>query len=295
MNDPAFAAPFFATVDDHRTVVVLEDGAARDLCEVLHGAVDESPDHARACLPAAIAAWPEIEKVARAVVGRPWESVVVRAPIPRPINVLGAPVNFRAHQGELGAERSSKGTVQDMGLFVKASGSVSGPDSSVTLPDLPGREFHYEGEIAIVIGAGGLDLDREAARAAIAGFTGALDVTMRLETDHREERSMRKSFASFTPTGPAVLPAAPGMEETLGLRLSVNGELRQEGTLAQLIVGAVDLVMLASSVIELEAGDLILLGTPQGVGPLSPGDKVRLDVDGLPPLELDVARRRGPS
>jgi len=286
-------SPLFVSYGDHRVGAIL-DGWVHDICDVRHGDLPRDEDHARHCLPAASAEWNDLVKRVAATPGIAIVDAGLLAPIPRPINVFGAPVNYLTHAGELGEMRSpSKGTVRELGLFVKSVGSVSGPRDAIELPVMPGREFHYEGEIAIVIGTGGEDLDDAAAEAAILGYTGALDVTLRLEEDHREERSMRKSYRTFTPVGPAILPHRPGLDTSLGLKLTLNGEVRQRATLASLVLGAVGLVKLASSIVRLEPGDLILTGTPDGVGPLSPGDRVELEVDGLPPLALDVAERGG--
>jgi 2-keto-4-pentenoate hydratase/2-oxohepta-3-ene-1,7-dioic acid hydratase in catechol pathway len=280
----------FATYGDFRVGALQPDGSLYDVCAVAHGRTETSIDHPRLCLPEVVRRWPELRDgaLAQAAVLHP----VIRAPIPRPVNVFGAPVNYREHEGELGPTRSpAAGTVRELGLFVKASGSVSGPDAAIELPPLEGREFHYEGEIAVVIGRGGHDLDEDEARRAILGVTGALDVTMRLEENRREERSMRKSFRTFTPMGPALLPLGDSVDlESLSLELSLNGQVRQRGCLGQLIVNVVGLVQLASSIVRLEPGDVILTGTPAGVGPLAAGDRVELVVSGLPPLRLEVAR-----
>ena len=283
--------PLFVTYGEYRVGALLADGLVHDVCAARHEPMAVSIDHPRECLPAAVAEW---ERISGAVTDAPGlPDAVLRAPIPRPVNVFGAPVNYLAHQGELGEMRSpAKGTVKELGLFVKAVGSVSGPDVPIELPVMPGREFHYEGEIAIVIGTGGEDLDDAGAEAAILGFTGALDITLRLETEFREERSMRKSYRTFTPTGPAILPYRPEHATELGLVFSVNGEQRQQGTLDQLVLGVIGLVKLASSIVRLEPGDLILTGTPSGVGQLLPGDRASLAIDGIPPLELDVIERR---
>ncbi|HWM33639.1 MAG TPA: fumarylacetoacetate hydrolase family protein [Pseudolysinimonas sp.] len=288
--------PLFVSYGEYRVGAILGDGAVHDVCGSLHGEVLHDADHARTCLPAAIRDWAAIASGVEREPGIAVAEAGLLAPIPRPVNVFGAPVNYLAHQGELGADRSpAKGTVRELGLFVKAAGSVSGPRDAIELPIMPGREFHYEGEIAVVIGEGGEDLDDAGAEAAIAGFTGALDVTLRLETEHREERSMRKSYRTFTPTGPAVLPYRRELLDTLGLELLVNGDRRQHGTLADLVLGVIGLVRLASSIVRLEPGDLILTGTPEGVGRIVDGDRVELRVDGLPALQLDVADRRSAS
>jgi len=262
---------------DVRVGAWLADGSAYDVCENHDRAHD-----ADACLIAAL--------LSRTEPAKKVEPGRILPVIGRPRNVFGAPVNYYAHSGELGARSPNPGsTTKELGLFVKAGGSVSGASDPIELPDRPDREFQYEGEIAIVIGRGGLDIDPADALAHVAGFTGALDVTMRLAEGRREERSMRKSFRTFTPTGPAVLPLTD--PTSLELRLSLNGELRQHGRLADLIVDVPGLVALASSVVALEPGDLILTGTPAGVAGLTPGDVVELAVTGLPVLRLEVTKR----
>jgi 2-keto-4-pentenoate hydratase/2-oxohepta-3-ene-1,7-dioic acid hydratase in catechol pathway len=283
------SGPLFVAYDEGRVGAVLDDGGVRDICSIRHLGAGTGIEHVRSCLPAAIAEWEALSGAVEA--GTAVDAPRLLAPIPLPINVFGAPVNYLEHQGELGALRApSEGTTKDLGLFVKAVGSISGPSDPIELPRME-REFHYEGEIAIVIGRGGEDLDDAGALAAIAGFTGALDITMRLEADAREERSMRKSYRTFTPVGPAVLPFRPEQLDTLSLSLRLNGEQRQAGRLDELVVGVLGLVKLASSIVRLESGDLILTGTPAGVGRIVPGDRVELTVDGIPPLDLEVTQR----
>jgi 2-keto-4-pentenoate hydratase/2-oxohepta-3-ene-1,7-dioic acid hydratase in catechol pathway len=270
-------------------------GELLDVCSVMHPEQAIGPGHdADRCL---IRACLQHSENADAILrtGRQIATADLRIPIARPVNVFGAPVNYYEHRGELGAVRSSGGaTTRELGLFVKASGSISGPADPIELPDMPDREFHYEGEIAIVMGRECFDIDPADADAFIAGFTGALDITLRLEADRREERSMRKSYKTFTPIGPGVLPlsAVPDIP-SMTVDLEVNGSPRQHGCLRDLIVDVPELVAMASSVVVLHPGDLILSGTPAGVGPLEPGDSVRLVVSGLPPLELGVVRRVG--
>lgn len=285
----------FFVYDGYRVAVTIPAGETYDLCS-LHPPAEAGPAHATACLARMAIGHREIlERLAHRVL-EPIRPVHRYAPSPLPRNVFGAPVNYAEHRDELGPARSpSKGTARDMGLFVKASGSVCGPEDVIELPNLPGREVHHEGEIAIVIGKYCEDIPVENALDYVAGFTASLDITLRLDEGFNEERSMRKSYKTFTPIGPAVRPLElPEEIETLGLRLSVNGQQRQTGTLDQLIVSVPELVALASSITPLQPGDLILTGTPSGVGPLAPGDIVTVDVDGLPPLELAVSSKSGP-
>ena len=285
---------FACVFDQGPRVVAAAEPKARawfDVCTALHGPTAHSVDvEVSLCLIEACARVADIETWIEAGRLRAVTPKLRLPTVPWPRNLFGAPVNYREHEGELGPDRSpATGTARELGLFVKATGSISGPDDPIVLPAWEGRECHYEGEIAIVIGRGGKNIPSRAAREHIAGFTGALDVTMRLETDRREERSMRKSFSSFTPLGPALLPMSEvDRVEDLELELAIDGEVRQRGSLAELIVPVDELVALASSVIELRPGDVILTGTPSGVGPLAEGQRVRLSVTGLPPLELDV-------
>lgn len=282
--------PSFFRYDDGRIGVWADDGVAYDVDE-LRGLPGGPDSDAR--LIAALLDHRAIGELIRDPACARIRPERILPPVDRPRNVFGAPVNYHEHRGELGAVRSpAAGTTRELGLFVKAGGSISGASDPIELPDLPGREFHYEGEIAVVIGRRCDGVAPHEALRHVAGFTGALDITMRLETDRREERSMRKSFKTFTPVGPAVVPLTdPAQARTLGLELYLNGERRQHGSLDQLIVGVDELVALASSIVPLNPGDLILTGTPAGVGPLAPGDVVELAVSGLPRLRLPVTVR----
>jgi 2-keto-4-pentenoate hydratase/2-oxohepta-3-ene-1,7-dioic acid hydratase in catechol pathway len=275
-----------------RAVVATSDPEGwADACAWRHGDDAHASDvELSDCLVDACARIDELEAAVAAGAVPMVEPARWLPAVPWPRNVFGAPVNYLEHRGELGPDRSpAKGTTRELGLFVKATGSVSGPDDPIVLPPWEGRECHYEGEVAIVIGRRGSDIPADRALEHVAAVTGALDVTMRLEADRREERSMRKSFRTFTPLGPALLPMSrAGRLEDVALELSIDDEVRQRGTLAQLIVSVPELVALASSVVELRPGDVILTGTPAGVGPLAAGQRVRLTVTGLPALELDV-------
>jgi 2-keto-4-pentenoate hydratase/2-oxohepta-3-ene-1,7-dioic acid hydratase in catechol pathway len=291
------SAPSLVLLDDYRVAVATPEGAQRDVCAWRHPGEPAVPSHALECLTSAAMDWPAVEQALASGSLPVVATRSRRAPVHRPLNVFGAPVNYRPHQGELGADRSpAKGTVRELGLFVKAAGSVSGPDDPIELPDLPGRECHFEGEIAVVIGRYADLVSADDAISYVAGFTGALDITLRLETDHREERSMRKSYKTFSPLGPGLLPAAlVSSIDDLGLRLSVNGEERQHGRLGELIMPVAELVALASSIVPLHPGDVILTGTPAGVGQIVPGDVVEMAVDGLPPMSLEVTSRKATS
>jgi len=269
-------------------VVALDGDGAVDVTPVLPG---ETP-------AARLGAYPDRADDVRAWAAGarriPAGAFALTAPSPAPRTVFAAPVNYAPHKGELGDRSPDRGALdaRQLGLIIVAAASVTGPDGAIELPDLPGREFHYEGEIAVVVGRAGRGLSREEAMDHVLGYTGLLDITMRIGPEGQEDRSMRKSFATFTPVGPCVLTADEVPDPAaLGLRLAVNGAERQHGTLAELIVDVPDLVARASRIVPLEPGDLIATGTPGGVGAIVPGDRLALAVDGVGELVMDVRRR----
>lgn len=211
------------------------------------------------------------------------DEVRLAAPL-RPRTVVGAPVNYRDHQVEMHEQL----TVAQLGVFLKARSSVTGPGGTVELPYTDVRTDH-EGELTVVIGRAARDLAPEQAMDAVLGYTCGLDITVR----STEDRSTRKSFATFTPIGPWVVTADevpdPG---ALDLRLWVGDELRQHATTADLILGVAELVAYTSHVVALEPGDVILTGTPAGVGPIRAGDHVVVEILGVGRLEVDVSAAR---
>lgn len=213
----------------------------------------------------------------------PLAAIHLGPPVPRPGKILAAPVNYETHRREMGSEH----TVRTLGLFLKAPSSVIGPGDDILLP-YDDRRIDHEGELAVVIGKTARDVPADEAGAYIRGYTGLIDVTMR----GPEERSARKSFDTFTPLGPWVVTADEvGDPNDLRLRLWVEGDLRQDDRTAGLILGVPELVALASSMMTLEPGDVLATGTPAGVGPIRPGDRLVLEIDRIGRLEVGVALR----
>jgi 2-keto-4-pentenoate hydratase/2-oxohepta-3-ene-1,7-dioic acid hydratase in catechol pathway len=199
--------------------------------------------------------------------------VRLRVPVADPSKIIAAPVNYRDHQ----AEMNTGAQVGALGFFLKAPSSLLDPGGTVQLP-YHDRRFDHEGELALVIGRTARHVSEQDALSCVFGYTGLLDITMR----GGEDRSVRKSFETFTPMGPVLVTADefgdPGQVE---LRCWVSGELRQEASTRDLIWGVARLVSYASSVTTLYPGDVITTGTPAGVGPLTAGDTVRLELSGL--------------
>jgi len=211
--------------------------------------------------------------------GIPLRDVRLRVPVADPSKIIAAPVNYRDHQAEMNVDTQ----VGALGFFLKAPSSLLDPGGTIQLP-YHGRRFDQEGELALVIGRTARQVSEQDALSFVFGYTGLLDITMR----GGEDRSTRKSFDTFTPMGPVLVTADefgdPGQVE---LRCWVSGELRQKANTRDLIWGVARLVSYASSVTTLYPGDVISTGTPAGVGPLTGGDTVRLELSGLG-LDLTV-------
>lgn len=211
--------------------------------------------------------------------GTPVRDVRLRVPVADPSKIIAAPVNYRDHQAEMNVDTQ----VGALGFFLKAPSSLLDPGGIIQLP-YHDRRFDQEGELALVIGRTARRVSEQDALSYVFGYTGLLDVTMR----GGEDRSTRKSFDTFTPMGPVLVTADDfGDPDDVDLRCWVSGELRQKANTRDLIWSVGRLVSYASSVTTLYPGDVITTGTPAGVGPLTAGDSIRLELSGLG-LDLTV-------
>lgn len=211
---------------------------------------------------------------------QPFDPSLLGPPIPKPGKIVAAPVNYRDHREEM----SAKHTVAELGVFLKAPSSVIGPGDTILLP-LAERRIDQEAELAVVIGVTARDVSVDRAFEHVAGYTCLIDVTLR----GIEERSMRKSFDTFTPIGPWLTTVDEIRDpDDLLLRCWVNGTLRQEASTSALIYGVSQLIAYASSVMTLEPGDIVTTGTPAGVGPLADGDSICVEIEGLGRLDVGV-------
>ncbi|MFI2297172.1 fumarylacetoacetate hydrolase family protein [Isoptericola sp. NPDC019571] len=205
------------------------------------------------------------------------------APLARPRKIVAAPVNYLDHKVEMSEQKS----IADYGVFLKAGTSVIGPGQHVELP-YDDKRTDQEGELALVIGRTARHVAAEDALDHVFAYTCGLDISLR----STEDRSTRKSFDTFTPLGPWLVTADEIPDpDVLELRCWVAGELRQSTSTADLLFSVPQLIAYASSVMTLEPGDVLLAGTPAGVGPLADGDRVRLDIDSIGSLEVGVRGR----
>lgn len=219
--------------------------------------------------------------------GRPVAPDEVRplAPV-APGKVVGIGRNYRDHAAELGNPMPAEPL-----LFLKATSAVVGPREPIVLPP-ESEDVHFEGEVALVIGATARRVEGREAAAAVLGYTAACDVTAR-DLQNRDRTFARaKSFDSFCPLGPAIVLGVPAAEVEVVTR--VGGVERQRGRVAEMAWGPVELVAYVSRFITLEPGDVILTGTPAGVGALNAGDRVEVEVTGVPVLHNPVERRAAP-
>ena len=253
-------------------------------------------DDAGAAINFLIGNWASLRlEIARAVSTLPkvpLASVHLSAPVCAPPHVFAAPANYRKHIGELGAQAVTKTTrtAREQGFFLKAPGSITGMAEGIVLPDRLGRRFDHESELAVIIGTGGKNIPRTEALSHVFGYSCLVDLTMRIEPGvHEEERSMRKSFSTFTPIGPWIVTAdeIPQPQE-LSNQLWVNGQLKQQANTAEMIVAVDELIELVSSVIELSPGDVIASGTPEGVGPVVKGDSLEIEIEKIGRMTLQV-------
>jgi 2-keto-4-pentenoate hydratase/2-oxohepta-3-ene-1,7-dioic acid hydratase in catechol pathway len=207
--------------------------------------------------------------------------VQLLAPVPRPGTVYAIGLNYAKHIEETGGQQPEYPIV-----FVKVAGSVAPPGGPVRCPEVV-RRLDYEGELAIVMGAGG----------EIAGYAVADDVSARDLQKREPQWTRAKGADGFCPWGPWITTAdEAGDPEALNLRTWVNGELRQESATDDLIFGCAAIVAFLSETCTLEPGDLILTGTPSGVGQamdppqfLQSGDTVRIEIEPLGAIEHQVA------
>lgn len=211
----------------------------------------------------------------------PLEKAALAAPV-RPGKVLAVGRNYAAHAAEHRADVPAEPL-----LFLKPSTSVIGPGEPIVLPPQSARVEH-EAELAVVIGQGGRWIPPERALEHVLGYSAANDVTARDLQRSDGQWTRAKGFDTFCPVGPWIetdLDPADAL-----ITCAVNGQMRQLASTRDMVFPVRQLVAYAASVMTLEPGDVILTGTPAGVGPLQEGDEVRVEIEGLGAL-LNPVRR----
>ena len=208
--------------------------------------------------------------------------VHLSAPVPHPRKIIAVARNYLAHAREAGSAAPPSEPV----LFLKAPSSVIGPDDEILLPAATAR-VDYEGELAVVIGSLARGVSVQDALACVAGYTIANDVSARDFQGERGQHFIGKSCDTFAPLGPALVTAdeIPDPQD-LGIRTLVSGELMQSARTKEMIFPIAEIIAFVSKLMTLEPGDVLLTGTPAGVGAsrtpprwLRDGDVVEIEIE----------------
>lgn len=215
--------------------------------------------------------------------------VTLNSPVTLASKLPSAPVNYLKHLAEVEGDPTTFHThhlkrIEEVGLFLKASSSLVGPGDGVALRHLDRRNDH-ELELAVIIGKKADRVSPEEALDYVAGYAIGLDITIR----GPEERSLRKSIDSYSVLGPWMTTVDELSDPSnLEIELHVNGELRQRANTKDLIIDVPHLIAWASEYYALLPGDVIFTGTPDGVGPVLPGDVITARIEHLGEMSVLV-------
>lgn len=194
--------------------------------------------------------------------------------------------NYAEHAKELGNETPAAPV-----LFMKPASAIIGNGGTVSIPSYS-TECHYEVELALMIGKTAKNISPDTAMDYLAGYGVAIDMTLRDVQNRLKAKGLpweiAKGFDTSCPLSEFVDKAAVPDPDNLALRLSVNGEIRQNGTSADMIHRVPQIVSYVSGIFTLEPGDVILTGTPAGVGQVVAGDKMLAEIDGVGSLSVSV-------
>ncbi|GAA1230075.1 fumarylacetoacetate hydrolase family protein [Oryzihumus leptocrescens] len=213
----------------------------------------------------------------------PLEDVRLLAPIIPRSKVIGIGKNYADHAAEMGSEPPAEPL-----MFLIPNTAVVGPGDPVVMPR-QSSNVHYEGELAVVIGRICKDISPEQVKDVVYGYTCANDVTARDLQKADGQWARAKGFDTFCPLGPWIQTELDTSDLSLVTRL--DGEVVQDGTTGDMIHDVATLVSWASQAFTLLPGDVILTGTPAGVGPVETGQRVEVEIEGIGTLSNPFLRR----
>jgi 2,4-diketo-3-deoxy-L-fuconate hydrolase len=216
-----------------------------------------------------------MEGLADKAVAKPVDEVRLLSPVANPSKIIGTPANYHAHAEEARRDpeisvfsAGKQRTIEEQGLFLKASSSLVGPSEGVAVR-FADRRTDHEAELGVVIGRKTGPVSEADALGVVAGYAIALDMVVR----GKEDRSFRKSPDTYAVLGPWLVTADElGDPGALDFSLHVDGELRQAANTREMIIDIARQISWAASVYTLYPGDIIMSGTCQGVSPVKPGD-----------------------
>ena len=233
--------------------------------DITYGAVE--PEGIRLHRGTPLVAWEPTETVVA------WNQARLLAPV-IPTKIVAVGRNYVDHAAEMGTDVPDEPII-----FLKPPTTIVGPMQPVRLPP-ESEEVHHEAELAIVMGKVTKDIDIEDVGPHILGYTAANDVTAR-DLQRRDKQWTRaKGFDTFCPLGPAIDTELDPLEG-LSIICRVNDEIRQSGSTSDMVFGVGELVSYVSRIMTLLPGDVVLTGTPSGVGPIEAGDRVEVDLEGV--------------
>jgi 2,4-didehydro-3-deoxy-L-rhamnonate hydrolase len=232
-----------------------------------------------------------MEQLADKAATQPVDKVKFLSPVANPSKIIGTPANYHAHveearrDAEIAVYNAGKQrTIEEQGLFLKASSSLVGPSEGVAIK-FPDRRTDHEAELGVVIGRKTGFVAEADALSVVAGYAIALDMVVR----GKEDRSYRKSPDTYAVLGPWLVTADElGDPGALDFSLTINGEVRQAANTREMIIGIARQISWASSVYTLYPGDIIMSGTCQGVAPVKPGDVMALKFERIGEMTVPV-------
>jgi 2-keto-4-pentenoate hydratase/2-oxohepta-3-ene-1,7-dioic acid hydratase in catechol pathway len=246
----------------------------------------------RYCYHQKIAYGAVVDDAVHPLKGMPWDPLSLGEPVASldqvdllapclPSKIVAVGLNYRAHAVEAGHPIPDEPI-----LFLKPPTAVIGPGAAIVYPAHQSQHVDHEAELAVVIGRVARHVRSTEAFDYVLGYTCANDVTAR-DLQRRDGQWTRsKSFDTFAPLGPWIVPELDVSD--LAIRCWVNGALRQDGHTREFIFAVDELIAFVSAVMTLAPGDVIMTGTPAGIGPLQPGDRVTVEIEGIGALSNQV-------
>nr|WP_286207217.1 fumarylacetoacetate hydrolase family protein [Thermomicrobium sp. CFH 73360] len=214
----------------------------------------------------------------------PFESFSVLPPVERPSKIVAVGLNYAAHVTENDPTRKIP---DEPVLFLKPPSALLGHGGTILLP--PGNRIDYEAELCLVVGRRARRVPESQALGYLLGYTCGNDVSHR-DFQYKDGQWVRgKGFDTFCPLGPWIETELDPSD--LAVRSRLNGELRQNSRTSQMLFSPAFLVSFISHVMTLEPGDIIMTGTPYGVGPMKPGDVIEVEIEGIGVLRNLVGAR----
>jgi len=204
-------------------------------------------------------------------------------PPSNPTKIVCVGLNYHDHAAELNMEVPDEPI-----LFIKPSSAVIGHQDKIIYPKAYSSKVDYEGELAIIIGKKCKTISYDRALDVVAGFTCFNDVTARDLQQKDGQWTRAKSFDTFAPVGPFIVPVDDFEPDKANIKTRVNGELVQDSNTSNLIFDVSYLIAFISGIMTLDVGDIIVTGTPADVGDIHPGDVVEVEIEGIGILRNEV-------